>query len=162
LSRNGSSSAGAIGAGVGALQGGGSAHSAVESRLKNGVAVAGSHLSDDDADGETLLCDEGYDDVDDTITGYSAYTFAPGRDNAAWSFDRLNSRDNGSDAASDIPALGSIGGEDLTTRLREDFGDEEEGLGTKAGVGTPVEGITRRLQGESDEESVAEIRLKDD
>jgi len=162
LSRNGSSSAGAIGAGVGALQGGGSAHSAVESRLKNGVAVAGSNLSDDDADGETLLCDEGYDDVDDTITGYSAYTFAPGRDNAAWSFDRLNSRDNGSDAASDIPALGSIGGEDLTTRLREDFGDEEEGLGTKAGVGTPVEGITRRLQGESDEESVAEIRLKDD
>lgn len=164
LSRNGSSSAGAIGAGVGVQRGDGSAHSAAGSRLKNGVAAATNHLSDDDADAEMLLCDEGYDDNDGAVTGYGGYAYAPGADAAAWSFDHLNSRDDGSDAASDMPALGSIGGEDLSTRLLEDFGDDDDDdeLGTQAGVGTPVEGMAQPLQGESDEDSVAEIRLKDD
>lgn len=170
LSRNGSSSAGAIVAGVGALRGAGSALSVVGSRLKNGVAAVGTNLSDEetdaDAEMETLPSythDEGYEDNEDASGDYGAYTHANSYDNPLWSFNSLNDRDNGSDVASDMPALGSMGGEDLNSRMLEDFGDE---LGSRAGIGTPIDGIAAPLGRESDEDDdddeVAEIRLRDD
>lgn len=170
LSRNGSSSAGAIAAGVGALRGAGSALSVAGSRLKNGVAAAESNLSDDeidvdvdaDADMETLPSyshDEGYEDNEDASGEYSGYPHANAYDNPIWSFNNLNDRDDGSDVASDVPALGSMGGEDLNSRMLEDFGEE---LGTRAGVGTPIGGIAPPLGPESDDDEVAEIRLRDD
>ncbi|KAF2846418.1 cysteine proteinase [Plenodomus tracheiphilus IPT5] len=168
-SRNGSSSAGAIAAGVGALRGAGSALSVVGSRLKNGVAAAGTSLSDDetdaDADMDTLPPynhDEGYDDNEDAQGEYTTgYTHANSYDQPMWSFNSLRNRDDGSDVASDMPALlGSSGGEELESRLMEDFGDE---MGVRAGVGTPIEALNAPLGGGSDdEEEVAEIRLRDD
>ncbi|KAI8942031.1 hypothetical protein NX059_000137 [Plenodomus lindquistii] len=157
-SRNGSSSAGAIAAGVGALHGAGSALSAAGSRLKNGVAAAANSLSGDegDADVENLPSyphDEGYDDNEDTSMSYGSYT-NPYAEEPVWSFSGLNDRDDGSDVASDMPALGSVGADELDSRMLEDFGDE---LGSRAGVGTPIAGLAG--PGSDDEDEVAEIRL---
>ncbi|KAF1942844.1 cysteine proteinase [Clathrospora elynae] len=153
-SRNGSSSAGAAVAGVGALRGGGLALSAAGNHRRNGAGAG--NLSDEDEIGMPPPAydgnDEGYDDAENTIG--DLYTpldrWDSNSDQPMWSFNNLDSttrnRDS-DDAASDAPA--SVGGDnDLRSRMLEDFGEE---LGTRPGVSTPTR-----------EEDVAEIRLVGD
>lgn len=158
LSRNGLSRAGAAGAGAGVLGAGGSALSGVGTHHKS-AAEAG-NLSDDDP--PAFDDDEGYGDYDDGgfdgINASSGMTdlYAPVPE---WSFDNLKSPHrvgDDSDIASDAPNMGSGGGDDLESRLMEDFGDDLSG---RAGESTPVEGIPPRLGGEEGDGEVTEIRI---
>lgn len=172
-SRNGSSRAGAVAAGVGAQRGqaGGSQHLTAGTRQKNGVAAGVASLSEDDDVMDTGLPqyqDEGYDDTQDDGATYNSYedvnTYGSANmfDEPVWSFTTLGDRANGDsdDAASDVPALGSIGGDDLSSRMLEDFGDD---VGPLPGRSTPEEGIVGLvpvLGGEGREDDVAEIRIE--
>lgn len=162
-SRNGSSSAGAAAAGVAALREGGYQLSGVGNHLRS-AAVAGNQSDDDETD--TLPpsyhdTDEGYHDegynhsMSDMYAPLNQFNDAPG-----WSFGSIGTRRNvngSDDAASDAPALGSLGeNSDLETRMLEDFGEED--LGTHPGVSTPIDGISVR-KGDDD---VTEIRVRDD
>jgi ubiquitin carboxyl-terminal hydrolase 4/11/15 len=140
-SRNGSSSAG-TGVAAGAQAQRGLGYSDRGSRLKNGAGVA--NLSDDDDDEGMLPMvdgsnDEGFVDAEegdifDSINNYGEYH----NDTAVWSFEGIGSRNNDSDdVASDAPNLGSGGGDDLSTRMLEDFGDDI--VTGHTGVGTPVD-----------------------
>jgi ubiquitin carboxyl-terminal hydrolase 4/11/15 len=174
LSRNGSSTAGAVGAGVEALARDGSALSAAGTH--HGNEVGAGNLTDDD--------DEGFGDYDDG--GFSGINASGGIDDVygpshtydqpIWSFDNLKSsspaRDD-SDVASDAPNLNSSDDEDLLTRIIEDFGDdnlstnpvgsttpiENIPLGAGGGPTTPMEDIPPRLGGEGGDGEVTEIRI---
>ncbi|KAJ4363376.1 hypothetical protein N0V83_009669 [Neocucurbitaria cava] len=177
-SRNGSSSAGAVGAGVGALRGGGSQLSAVASRPRNGAAAA-NHVTndaDDDDELDTLPPayggaaseDEGFHDASEA--DYVSQMYAPLNnytDDAVWNFnalDRGEDRDP-DDAASDAPNLGSVNGnsDDLSSRMLEDFGDE---IGSAPRVSTPTDRLQVTLGDHGDDDDsdgeVAEIRLRGD
>jgi hypothetical protein len=139
LSRNGSSSAFKSGTGAAAavavlhppLRGGGSPHSTLGQG--NRVRSAGPAESDDDEiDVDDTLPfadqDEGFVDTEEwNGMGLGSYR----DDEPVWSFGGLGARNAGSGAgsamddelASDLPALGSEGGEDLVKRLKEDFPD---------------------------------------
>lgn len=162
-SHNGSSSAGGVVVGVGALRGGGSLLSAAESRLKN---VAGAEsLNEDDVDMPPPAYDEGF--VDSEEPEYLSEMYGPlnryGSDTPLWSFDTL-SHGRGmdhefDDAASDAPNPGSTGTEDFSNRLAEEFGEDD--LGPRPGVSTPTEGIQATLgPSEDGDDDVAEIRLR--
>jgi ubiquitin carboxyl-terminal hydrolase 4/11/15 len=137
-SRNGSSSAGAVVAGVGALRGGGYQRSTAGNTAKNG-AEAGETLSEGLPAYEE---DEGYVGGD-----YNTTNPWEQEDQPVWSFSNLNHTNDSDDAASDAPALGSAAG-DLGNRMLEDFGDDEV-MGH--GGSSPT-----------NEEEVAEIRLVGD
>lgn len=163
-SRNGSSSAGAVVAGAGALHGDGSQLLAQGSRLKNAAGVES--LSEDEMDmPPPAYNDEGFHDAE---TDYIGDMYAPLNryDEPVWSFDTLShsrSEDRDFDeTASDTPNLGSAGAEELENRLIEDFGDDV--IGTRPGVSTPTEGIQATLGPgtDGDDDDVAEIRLRSD
>ncbi|EUC28845.1 hypothetical protein COCCADRAFT_8845 [Bipolaris zeicola 26-R-13] len=149
-SRNGSSSAGAVGAGAAALRGDGFQRSAAGSRQKNGVAAA--NLSDDDDLPPYADEDEGF--VEDS---YSNNPWATDNDQPMWSFNALSDNaarnDNDSDTGgvvSDTGAASTGDGMELSDRLLEDFGDDEPVKGGWGGVATPVT---------QQDDEVAEIRL---
>ena len=157
LSRNGSSSAFTVGtgaaAGVAALRGGGSQPSR-GSHLKNGVAAE--NLSDDE-DGLPPYAgnnydndDEGFHDADDMYGPLQAWNNS--NDEPLWSFQSVTNMRNqqSDDAASDMPNLGSDGGEQLQDRLMTDFGDDDV---TAPGVSTPIDDSVREMDG------VHEIRV---
>lgn len=173
-SRNGSSNAGAAAAGVAAQRAAGSQRSAAATLPRSAAAAAS--LTDDDEEMDTLpnYADEGFHDaeededgsIDHHPTGYyrpSSNSF----DEPLWSFNSLSDARNlasggndTDDAASDAPNLGSVAGDDLSARLREDFSDDDVAMRPGGGVGTPVEGIHPSLGGEGGDEDVAEIRLR--
>lgn len=153
-SRNGSSSAFTAGTGVAAgaavLRGGGSQLSR-GSLLKNGVAAESQ--SDDEYglppyannDGANDEDDEGFVDADETtdlIDDMYAPLHAYSYDEPIWSFQNVNTsslnNQQSDDAASDMPNLGSEGGEQLQDRIAMDFADDEE---MHPGASTPVESL---------------------
>jgi len=162
-SRNGSSSAGAVAAGVEVLRGGGSQLSAAGSHLRKGTSAES--LSEDEMAMLPSYADEGYHEAEDTSDFNLNDVSAPsGRhDQPLWSFQGLNhsgtTGQESDDAASDAPNLGSLGGDDLSTRMLQDFGDD---IGTRPGMSTPIEGIPPLLGGEDRDDDVAEIRLRGD
>lgn len=126
-SRNGSSSAG-IGVAAGALAQRGHGFSGRGSLLKSGAGVA--NLSDDEdmppmVDGSA---DEGFVDADDGDDYTTFGGFQGSSNDPMWSFEALGASSNrmhgSSDVASDAPNLGSEGGDDLGSRMLEDFGDD--------------------------------------
>lgn len=152
-SRNGSSSAGAVGAGAAVLRGDGYQRSAAGSRPKSGAAAV--NLSDEDDEDLPPYADEDEGYAEDS---YSTNPWTAGdSDRPMWSFNALSENtirnDNDSDTggvASDTGAASTGDSMELSNRLLEDFGDEEPIKGRWDGVGTPV------LQ---QEDEVAEIRL---
>ena len=155
-SRNGSSSAGAVGAGAAVLRGDGYQRSAAGNRPKNGAAAA--NLSDDDDEDLPPYADEDEGFAEDS---YNTNPWAAAEtDRPMWSFNALSDNpvrnDNDSDTggvASDTGAASTGDGMELSDRLLEDFGDDEPIKGGWGGVGTPVT---------QQEDEVAEIRLTGD
>ena len=141
LSHNGSSSVGigtGAAAGAAALHGVGSHQpSAHASPRKNGAGVV--DLDDDDADDTLGLdgsTDEGYGDAEDGYPvdqGLMRYSAPYDEAGPTWSFGGLGANssdrmqaDDSDGVASDTPQLGSVGGEDLSTRMME-FDDDDKG-----------------------------------
>lgn len=186
-SRNGSSSA--FGVGAGALRGGGSA--SVGNLQLKGAAAETAEDDDSEMlmgqDEPPSYDDEGYgggvDDDDANFQGINNHVdvagmYAPlyeqsgmgpyyGNDTGpAWSFANVGSRnmddDTFDDAASDAPNMGSTGGDDLDSRMLEDFGDEM-GHGINPGMSTPLEEeVPTLLGGENGDDEVANITLDDE
>ena len=165
-SRNGSSRAGAAGAGAGALHGDGSALSvAVTPQGNLAKSGAGVGTQEDNSppsyNDETFYEGNNFNDIDADASGMPYGPLAPSYlDEPAWSFDNLggsNRANDSDDVASDAPDLGSDNGEYLEQRMLEDFGDDE--LGTHPGASTPVHSF--RPVTEGDDEEVAEIRFAD-
>lgn len=155
-SRNGSSSAGAVGAGAAVLRGDGYQRSAAENRQKSGAAAV--NLSDDDDEDLPPYADEDEGFVEDSYNNNTPWI--TDNDRPMWSFNALSDNpirnDNDSDTAgvaSDTGAASTGDGMDLSDRLLEDFGDDEPIKGAWGGVATPV--------AQQDDE-VAEIRLVGD
>jgi ubiquitin carboxyl-terminal hydrolase 4/11/15 len=170
-SRNGSSSA--FGAGAGALQAG---SLSAGNLLLNGAAVG---TADDDAEmldqgpPPPYDADEGYaggdDDDDANFRGVAMNQGGPGFfDEANWNFNNVPDNESDTihsnvdiydDANSDAP---NDGGEDLQSRMLEDFGDDMLGEGYEGlnpGLSTPFEDDVPPL---SDDGEVVDVVLDDE
>jgi ubiquitin carboxyl-terminal hydrolase 4/11/15 len=162
-SRNGSSSA--FGAAAGALGGG---STSAGSLPLNGAAAG---TADDDSEmldqGPAPPYDEGYagGDADDGVfAAETAGGFYNGSNN--WSFANIPDThstttgdldDTFDDTASDLP---NMAGEDLQSRMLEDFGDDM-GDGIQPGMSTPLEEVPAQLQ-DVDEDDVTNVVLDDE
>ncbi|KAF2205264.1 cysteine proteinase [Delitschia confertaspora ATCC 74209] len=173
-SRNGSSSAG-TGAAVAPLRGGGSISELAESLAPRGAGV-GSPIEGDDMMDETTTMDsvdqdppppydEGY--ADDEVEEMYQDTPAYSGENPVWDFSNIGAEGTKSDddevwddAASNAVDMGSRGGDDLQSRMIEDFGDDLE---MRPGMSTPQdEDMPMLVEDVGDEEEdgpVAEIRI---
>lgn len=127
--------------------------------------------------------DEGYADDDDThFTGIDAgdpginidSIYGPLYENSnlygqgpSWGFNNVpkdhdDEDDAFEDAASDAPNMGSRAGEDLDSRMLEDFGDDM-GTGIQPGLSTPLEEeVPVLLGGEHGDGDVANVVLDDE
>jgi ubiquitin carboxyl-terminal hydrolase 4/11/15 len=154
-SRNGSSSAFAVGAGAGALRGGGSG-GAGNPALNGAGAETDVELPDYDQ------LDEGYGagDEDGPSADY-APNYAPllASTDPGWSFDQINNNMDGTgdvfdeDASSNAP---NLAGESLGDRLLEDFGDDLGDVVHHPGMGTP--NVSGGMEGLTDDD-VVDIRV---
>ena len=154
-SRNGSSSAFAAGAGVGALRGAGSG-------AAGNPALKGAGAAMDD---ELPESDEGYvaGDDDEPASRYGSL-YAPLLTNPqpAWSFNDLHPDGDETgdvfddDASSNAP---NLAGESLGDRLLEDFGDEMGDVMHHPGMGTPTGDVAGGMEGLPDDD-VVDIRVE--